>query len=57
MHQVRKSNRWHFGMKAHIGVDADSDLVRTQGRGLLHGKKAFSLLTPGIKMRQRGQKS
>ena len=23
MHQVKKGNQWHFGMKAHIGVDAD----------------------------------
>jgi transposase, IS5 family len=22
MHQTRKGNQWHFGMKAHIGVDA-----------------------------------
>ena len=25
MHQTKKGNQWHFGMKAHIGVDADSD--------------------------------
>jgi IS5 family transposase len=49
MHQVKKGNQWHFGMKAHIGVDADSGLVHTvigtaanvndvtQGHGLLHG--------------------
>jgi IS5 family transposase len=24
MHQVKKGNEWHFGMKAHIGADADS---------------------------------
>jgi IS5 family transposase len=23
MHQTKKGNQWHFGMKAHIGVDAD----------------------------------
>nr|AVI43419.1 hypothetical protein [Klebsiella pneumoniae] len=22
MHQTKKGNQWHFGMKAHIGVDA-----------------------------------
>lgn len=27
MHQTRKGNQWHFGMKAHIGVDAESGLV------------------------------
>jgi len=21
MHQTKKGNQWHFGMKAHIGVD------------------------------------
>ena len=32
MHQTKKGNQWHFGMKAHIGVDADS--------GLVHGEEA-----------------
>ena len=51
MHQTKKGNQWHFGMKAHIGVDADSGLVHsvigtaanvndvTQGHGLLHGQE------------------
>jgi IS5 family transposase len=51
MHQTRKGNQWHFGMKAHIGVDADSGLVHTVkataanvndvvvGNGLLHGEE------------------
>jgi IS5 family transposase len=29
MHQTKKGEQWHFGMKAHIGVDADSGLVHT----------------------------
>ena len=29
MHQVKKGNQWHFGMKAHVGTDADSGLVHT----------------------------
>ena len=29
MHQVKKGNEWHFGMKAHIGTDADSGLVHS----------------------------
>jgi transposase, IS5 family len=29
MHQTKKGNRWHFGMKAHIGVDVASGLVHT----------------------------
>jgi IS5 family transposase len=51
MHQTKKGNEWHFGMKAHIGVDADSGLVHTvtttpaneadveQVADLLHGKE------------------
>jgi IS5 family transposase len=51
MHQVKKGNQWHFGMKAHIGVDADSGLVHTvigtaanvndvtQAGALLHGQE------------------
>ena len=52
MHQAKKGNQWYFGMKAHIGVDADSGLVHTvigtaanindvtQGHALLHGEEA-----------------
>jgi IS5 family transposase len=51
MHQTKKGNQWYFGMKAHIGVDADSGLVHTvtttpaneadveQVEDLLHGKE------------------
>lgn len=51
MHQAKKGNQWFFGMKAHIGVDADSGLVHTvtttaaneadveQVADLLHGKE------------------
>lgn len=28
-HQVKKGNAWHFGYKAHIGVDKDSGLAHT----------------------------
>ena len=28
-HQTRKGNTWHFGYKAHIGVDRDSGIVHT----------------------------
>jgi IS5 family transposase len=49
MHQTRKGNAWHFGMKAHVGVDAESGLVHrivgtaanvsdvSQSHYLLHG--------------------
>lgn len=52
MHQTKKGNQWHFGMKAHIGVDADSGLVHTvrgtaanvgdvvQANSLLHGQES-----------------
>lgn len=52
MHQTKKGNQWYFGMKAHIGVDADSGLVHTvrgtsanvndvvEANSLLHGKEA-----------------
>ena len=51
MHQTKKGNQWYFGMKAHIGVDADSGLVHsvqgtaanvndvTQAQALLHGEE------------------
>ena len=29
MSQTKKGNQWHFGMKAHIGVDAESGLIHT----------------------------
>jgi IS5 family transposase len=29
MRSTQKGNQWHFGMKTHIGVDADSGLVHT----------------------------
>ena len=51
MHQTKKGNQWHFGMKAHIGADADSGIVHTvvatpanvndvtQAHALLHGRE------------------
>src|SRR3954454_21070316 len=29
MHQTKKGNEWHFGMKAHIGVDVAAGVVHT----------------------------
>ena len=29
MRQTRKGNQWHFGMKAHIGVDAGTGIVHS----------------------------
>ena len=51
MHSAQKGNQWHFGMKAHIGVDAESGLVHTvrgtsanvndvvEGNALLHDEE------------------
>ena len=29
MHQTKKGNQWHFGMKVHIGVDSQSGLIHS----------------------------
>lgn len=51
MHQTKKGNQWYFGMKGHIGVDADSGIVhsvagtaanvhdRMMMHALLHGEE------------------
>ena len=51
MHQSQKGKQWYFGMKAHIGMDADSGLVHTvrgtagnvsdvvEANTLLHGQE------------------
>ena len=59
MHSSKKGNQWYFGMKAHIGVDADSGLVHTvrvtsghvhdinEGHSLLHGKESVVFADAG----------
>lgn len=54
MRQTKKGNNWYFGMKAHIGADAESGLVHTvigtpantndvtQAAALLHGEEAVA---------------
>ncbi len=49
MHQTKKGNQWHFGMKAHIGVDSETGIVHSmsataanahdvaEAHNLLHG--------------------
>ena len=51
MHQAKKGNQWHFGLKAHLGVDAHSGLAHSvsvtaanvsdiaQTHALLHGEE------------------
>ena len=60
-HQTKKGNQWHFGMKAHIGVDADSGLVHTvtttaanahditQAAALLHGQEEVVFADSGYR--------
>ena len=55
MHQSKKANNWHFGMTAHIAVDAESGLVHTvvgtagnvsdvtQAHALLHGDETAAI--------------
>ena len=59
MHQTKKGNQWHFGMKMHIGADASSGLVHTvvttpanvndvtQGHALLHGEESLVFADAG----------
>jgi IS5 family transposase len=61
MHQTKKGNQWHFGMKAHIGVDAESGLVHTvvgtaanvndvtQAGALLHGEETAAFGDAGYR--------
>jgi transposase, IS5 family len=59
MHQSKKGNQWYFGMKAHIGVDAESGLVHTvrgtsgnvndvvEANALLHGEEREAFADAG----------
>ena len=59
MHQSKKGNQWFFGMKAHIGVDAESGLVHTvqgtagnvndvvEANSLLHGEETVVFTDAG----------
>jgi IS5 family transposase len=61
MHQTKKGNQWHFGLKAHIGVDAESGLVHTvigtaanvndvtQAGALLHGRETVAFGDAGYR--------
>ncbi len=61
MHQTKKGNQWHFGMKAHICSDAESGLVHTvtgtaanehditQAHALLHGEEAVVFADSGYR--------
>ena len=59
MHQTKKGNQLHFGMKAHVGADADSGLVQsvtttaanardiTQAHVLLRGEETDAFADSG----------
>ncbi len=61
MHQTKKGNLWHFGMKAHIGVDAESGITHTlvttpahisdvtQAHDLLHGQERVAFGDAGYR--------
>ena len=61
MYQTKKGNQWHFGMKAHIGVDARTGLTHSltttaanehdlnQASNLLHGEEAFVFADAGYR--------
>jgi transposase, IS5 family len=61
MHQTKKGNQWFFGMKAHIGVDAESGIVHsvvataanaadiTQAGALLHGEEEVAFGDAGYR--------
>ncbi len=61
MHQTKKGNLWHFGMKAHIGVDARTGLTHSlettaanehdlnQADRLLHGDEQFVFADAGYR--------
>ena len=69
MHQTQKGKNWHFGMKAHIGVDMDSGIVHTvigtaanvadvtQARGLLHGDEKALLGDAGYQGVQKREEN
>ncbi|PSL11684.1 DDE family transposase, partial [Marinobacterium halophilum] len=61
MHQTKKGNQWHFGLKAHIGVDARTGITHSfsttaanehdlnQADQLLHGEEAFIFADAGYR--------
>jgi IS5 family transposase len=45
MHQTKKGNAWHFGMKLHIGTDSQTGLVHIVRR-ILHGRVPLPCIHP-----------
>ena len=68
MHQTKKGNQWHFGMKAHIGVDSETGVVHslsttaanahdvTEAHNLLHGGETMVWCDAGYQgVHKRGE--
>jgi len=65
MHQTKKGNQWHFGMKAHIGVDVKTGLTHTftttaanvhdlnEAHHLLHGEEKHVFADSGYRGAQK----
>jgi IS5 family transposase len=56
MHQSKKGNEWHFGMKLHIGVDSQSGLVHSASvtAGNVHDSQELPNLLRGSETRLYG---
>ena len=56
MHQSKKGNEWHFGMKLHIGVDSQSGLVHSASvtAGNVHDSQELPNLLRGDETRLYG---
>ena len=56
MHQAKKANQWHFGMKVHIGVDSQSGLVHSASvtAANVHDSQALPALLRGDETRLYG---
>ena len=69
MHQSKKGKQWHFGMKVHIGADAQSGLVHTligtagnvsdvtQAQALLHGAEMIAFGDAGYQGVEKREES
>jgi len=65
MNQTKKGNQYHFGMKAHVGVDAGSGLVHTmvttaahrhrdtQAQDLLQGEEIYVFAESGCRNEEK----
>jgi len=56
MHQTKKGNQWHFGMKVHIGVDSKSGLVHSTSvtSANVHDSRELPMLLHGNETRLYG---